>query len=109
MTEPQDQKILVFVNCSSLGEAEVIVKDLLQRRLIACGTVGTHAHSYYRWQEKKQESTEYPVVLKSSLRFFPDIEARVRALHSYEVPEILAVPVIAGTEAYLQWMDSNLG
>jgi len=108
MAGQPDQKILVFLTCSSLMEAETIVKHLLRQRLIACGQVGTHLHSYYRWQGNEQEATEYPVTLKTSLRCFAEVEQAVRRLHSYEVPEILAVPVVAGSQSYLLWMDENL-
>lgn len=108
MAENDERKILVYVTCSNLVEAEMIVKELLQRRLIACGTVGTHAHSYFRWEGRNAESTEYQVVLKSSMRCFSALEQEVRRMHSYDVPEILAVPVLAGSEPYLRWMEENL-
>lgn len=108
METQSDSKILVFLTCASLGEAETIVRHLLDQHLIACAQVGTHVRSYYRWQGRKQESTEYPVTLKASLACFDRIEQAVRRLHSYEVPEIVAVPIAAVSPTYLQWMNENL-
>lgn len=108
MATPSDPKILIFLTCASLVEAETIVRHLLEQRLIACAQVGTHVRSYYRWQGKEEESTEYPVTLKTSLACFERIEQVVRSLHSYDVPEIVAVPLAAVSLPYLQWMDENL-
>lgn len=109
MATPSDSKILVFLTCASLVEAELIVRQLLSQRLIACAQVGTHIRSYYHWRGKEEEATEYPVTLKTSMTCFEQIEQEVRRLHSYEVPEIVAVPLCAGSLPYLQWMDENLG
>lgn len=101
-------KILIFLTCASLVEAELIVRHLLSQRLIACAQVGTHVRSYYHWKGKEEEATEYPVTLKTSMACFERIEEEVRRLHSYEVPEIVAVPLCAGSLPYLQWIDSSL-
>ena len=108
MTTASDSKILVLLTCSSLVEAETIIRHLLSQRLIACAQVGTHVRSYYRWQGREEESTEYPVTLKTSTRCFDRLEQEVRRLHSYQVPEIVAVPMVAASQPYLQWMDENL-
>ncbi len=108
MDTAPDAKILVLLTCSSLVEAETIIRHLLNQRLIACAQVGTHVHSYYRWLGKEAESTEYPVTLKTSMICFDRVEQEVRRLHSYQVPEIVAVPFVAASQPYLQWMDENL-
>ena len=104
MPEP----ILLFTTCASLGEGEAIARRLLELRLVACATLGSHVHSYYVWQGERQEATEYPLALKTHREQLPAIEAEVRRLHSYEVPELIAVPIVAGSRAYLAWLADSL-
>lgn len=101
-------KILVFVTCSSLIEGETIARALIDKQLAACASVGARVRSYYVWKGERQEANEYPLTLKTTLDKFPELESEVRRLHSYEVPEIVAVRLEAGSNAYLQWIDENL-
>lgn len=100
--------ILIFITCASLGEGEAIARRLLDLRLIACATLGSHVHSYYSWKDERQESTEYPLLLKTHRDLLPAVEVEVRRLHSYELPELIAVPIVAGSEAYLGWLADSL-
>lgn len=102
------EPVLLFLTCASLGEGEAISRRLLELRLIACATLGSHVRSYYTWKGEKQETTEYPLVLKSHREHLPAIEAEVRRLHSYEVPELIAVPIVGGSADYLAWVAESL-
>lgn len=102
------EAIVVRTNCASLLEGETIAKHLLAARLVACATLGSHVHSYYVWKGQEQDATEYPLECKTLSDHYPAVEAAIRGLHSYENPEIIAVPVVAASEAYLQWIVGSL-
>jgi periplasmic divalent cation tolerance protein len=99
--------IVVLVTTVSKQEAENIVQQLLEKQLIACANI-TAVYSLFRWSGKIEKSEEYLVVMKSRKGLFEKLAETVKALHSYKVPEIIAVPVVEGSEAYLDWLDSCL-
>jgi periplasmic divalent cation tolerance protein len=101
-------KILVFVMCSSMIEGESIARALVDQRLAACGTVGARVRSYFAWKGERDEATEYPLVLKTRTDKFAALEAEVRRLHSYELPEIIAIAAEQGSARYLAWIDDVL-
>lgn len=100
--------IIVFVTCKDKNEAEKIAHTLLEEKLIACANFIAPVHSVFRWQGKVEQAEECLMVLKSRLDLFETLAEKLKGLHSYEVPEILAVPVVAGSEAYLAWMGEVL-
>lgn len=99
--------IVVLVTTVSKQEAENIVEKLLEKQLIACANI-TVVYSLFHWSGKTEKSEEYLIVMKSRKDLFEDLSETVKALHSYEIPEIIAVPVVEGSEAYLGWLDSCL-
>jgi periplasmic divalent cation tolerance protein len=102
-------KIVVLVTCGSLREAQTIARELVERRLAACGNVmGAPVRSIYRWKGKVESAKEFLLFLKSSRRRFAAMEAAVRELHSYDVPEIIALPLSMGSRAYLGWIAECL-
>jgi periplasmic divalent cation tolerance protein len=102
-------KIVVLVTCGSLREARTIARKLVERRLAACGNVvDAPVRSIYRWKGKVESAKEFLLILKSSRRRFSALEAAVQQLHSYDVPEIIALPVSAGSRAYLGWIAESL-
>ncbi len=103
----QKKYIVVLVTTVSKQEAENIVQQLLEKQLIACGNI-TAVYSLFHWSGKIEKAEEYLVVMKSRKDLFENLVKTVKALHSYEVPEIIAVPVVEGSEAYLGWLDSCL-
>jgi periplasmic divalent cation tolerance protein len=112
MAQDLDQKNLpqygiVFVTASSQPEAEAIAQALLQCRLAACVSL-TPIRSLYTWKGDVQDEAEWQLMIKTELQNFPQIEAKVRELHSYEVPEVIALPIVAGSEAYLSWISEQV-
>lgn len=101
-------KILVLTTCGSAEEAARIARSLLKLRLAACVAITPEIRSVYRWQGAIEESVEWSLAIKSRHDLFQTLSEEIRRLHSYETPEILALPVIAGGGEYLQWMDDAL-
>ena len=102
-------KIVVFSTASSAAEAEAIAQRLIEERLAACVNVVTGVRSFYRWKGKIENSPEWLLVIKSSRGRFEALRAALEKLHSYEVPEAIALPVVDGAANYLNWMDGELG
>ncbi len=100
--------IMVYVTCASKAEAEKIAQTLLGEHLIACANILGPVSSHFYWKEKIDSAEEFLMIMKSRVDLFAALEQRVRALHSYEVPEILAVPIVEGSSGYFDWMNSVL-
>jgi periplasmic divalent cation tolerance protein len=100
--------VIVFVTTKDKAEAEKIAQALLQEKLIACANVISPVKSCFHWLGKIDTAEECLVIMKSRASLFLEIERRVKALHSYEVPEVLALPIIAGSAGYLDWVDGVL-
>jgi periplasmic divalent cation tolerance protein len=101
--------IQVVTTTSTREEAERIAHRLVTRRLAACVQVGGPISSTYRWQGKLETALEWTCTIKTLRSHFPQVEAAIRELHSYDVPEVLAFPVTAGSAAYLAWLASQVG
>ena len=99
---------IVLVTVGNRQEAEKIVRVLLKERLIACGNIINNVSSLFWWQDKIEEEKEVLVIMKSHGRLFKKLSKRIMELHSYDVPEILTVPVVDGSQAYLDWMKAAL-
>jgi periplasmic divalent cation tolerance protein len=97
--------IVVLVTAESADEAARIGRALVDERLAACVNVVGPIRSIYRWQGAVEEATEHLLVVKARASDLAGLDARVRALHSYDVPEVLALPVTGGSAAYLAWLD----
>ena len=102
-------KIVVLSTASSAAEAEAIARRLVEERLAACVNVVTGVRSFYRWKGKIEKSPEWLLVIKSSRGRFEQLRAALEKLHSYDVPEVIALPVVEGTKNYLHWMEGELG
>jgi periplasmic divalent cation tolerance protein len=99
--------LVVLTTLASVDEARQFVRALLERRLIACGTLLPGGQSLYRWQGKVVEEQEVVVLLKTRAARLEALRAAFAELHPYKVPELLALPVEAGLEQYLQWIDGE--
>jgi len=99
--------ILILVTAGSETEAETIAKTLVEERLAACVNLVSPIRSIYRWEGKIADDREWLLVIKTQAAQFAAVEARVTALHSYQVPEVIALPIQAGAEAYLRWLQAE--
>ncbi len=100
--------LVVMMTAANRDEARSIARRLVEERLAACCTIAAEVESVYRWEGKVEEATETMVMIKTDREHFPELERRIRQLHSYDVPEIIALPVVAGSEAYLRWIGESL-
>ncbi|MDY7015302.1 MAG: divalent-cation tolerance protein CutA [Cyanobacteriota bacterium] len=98
---------IVLVTTSSREEGEAIASALLDARLAACISLSP-VHSIYTWQGQVNSDSEWQLTIKTDLTHFSALEAKIRECHSYEVPEIIALPIVAGSPAYLQWISENV-
>ena len=98
------QAIIVFVTCSSEEEALKIAHSLVEERLAACVNLISPVRSIYRWKGKIWDEREWLLMIKTRKERFEGLEKNVRSLHSYSVPEIIALPVVEGSSSYLKWL-----
>jgi len=104
---PHTDAIVVFTTVATEQEAVTLVRALLERRLIACGTLFPGARSLYRWQGKVADENEVVVMLKTRSARLDSLRSAFSELHPYKVPELLALPVEAGMEKYLEWINGE--
>ena len=102
-------KIVVLSTCATKKDAEKLARALLEERLAACVTVVPRVRSYYHWKGAIEETDEFLLVIKSSREMFAGISSALEKLHPYEVPEVLALPVVEGSANYLNWLQANVG
>ena len=100
--------IVVMATIASKQEAEKIVQRLLNERRIACANIIGPVSSLFHWCGKMEKDEEYLIFMKSHKDLFEKLAETVKALHSYEVPEILVLPIVEGSKAYLDWLGSCL-
>ncbi len=101
-------KIVVLTTCDSEMLAEQLARHLVEHRLAACVNILPKARSIYRWQEKMEDAGEWVLLIKSRRDLFAALRAEIQKLHTYEVPEVIAIPIVDGSEAYLGWLDGHL-
>lgn len=104
---PHSDAIVVFTTVSSEDEAVRLVRTLLERRLIACGTLVPGARSLYRWQGKIADEREILLLLKTRSARVEALQEAFTELHPYKVPELLALSVDTGLEKYLEWINTE--
>ena len=96
--------LLVMSSLPDQAAAQQLARTLIERRLAACVSVLAPCTSVYRWKDKVEEAIEVPVLIKTTAGRYAELESALRALHPYELPEIVAVPVLRGLPAYLDWV-----
>lgn len=101
-------KIVVLSTCSSQDEAEKLARSMVAQHLAGCVNVIPRVRSYYRWNGAIESADEYLLVMKSSRDRMPALLAALEKEHSYEVPEVLALPVVDGAANYLNWLQGSL-
>lgn len=100
------EQLVVWITAGSSEEAETIAQALVAELLAACVSIVPSVTSIYRWQGKVERDQEWLLMAKTRQDVLEDLVRRVQALHSYDVPEVLATPVVGGNAAYLRWIDS---
>ena len=101
-------KIVVLSTCGSAEEAARVARALVEKRLAACVNVVQGVRSVYRWKDAIEDEEETLLVIKTSRPLFEDLCAEIEHQHSYEVPEVIALQVVDGSERYLAWMNREL-
>jgi periplasmic divalent cation tolerance protein len=101
--------IVVFITCANKKEAKDIASGLIKNRLAACVNITGDLESFFWWRGKTDYAREILLIIKSKKQKLSRIIKLVKSMHSYTVPEIIAIPVIAGNESYLKWIDDSLG
>lgn len=101
-------KIVVLSTCATKKDAEKLARALLEERLAACVTVVPRIRSFYRWKDAIEVTDEFLLVIKSSRELFDALSSALEKTHTYEVPEVLALPVVEGAANYLNWLQANL-
>jgi periplasmic divalent cation tolerance protein len=103
------ERVMVFVTCKSSAEARRIGRAVVASRLAACANVlPGKIESFYRWRGKIERARETLLLLKTTRRRWPKLRDAIRRAHSYEVPEIVALPIVAGLAEYLGWIDESV-
>lgn len=102
------EQVVVLMTAGSQDEAGQIAQALVAETLAACVNVVPGVTSVYRWEGKIQHDQEWLLVAKSRRHLLDKLTRRVQALHSYDLPEIIALPLIGGSEAYLHWIDGQV-
>ena len=100
--------LVVFCTCGSPDEASRIANALVEERLAACVNIVPPIRSIYRWQGAVEQAAETLLLIKTTAERFPALRDRIQGLHSYEVPEIIAVPIYDGSAAYLSWLSGEV-
>ncbi|HEU4510991.1 MAG TPA: divalent-cation tolerance protein CutA [Pyrinomonadaceae bacterium] len=104
---PEDDAIVVFMTAASGEEATRLADMLVGAHLAACVQILPEMESVYRWEGKVERQSEVLLLAKTTQAKFANLEREVRALHSYETPEIVAVPITAGSAPYLEWLRTT--
>jgi periplasmic divalent cation tolerance protein len=105
---PDEDPIVVFLTAASGEEATRLADLLVGAHLAACVQILPEMESVYRWQGQIERQSEILLIAKTTRGKFTELEREVRALHSYETPEIVAVPIITGSQPYLDWLSESL-
>jgi periplasmic divalent cation tolerance protein len=98
------ESIAVLVTCGSEEESAKIANSLVEEGLAACVNIISPVRSIYRWGGKVCDEKEWVLIIKTQRKRFEELEKKVKSLHSYSVPEIIALPIVKGSQAYLKWL-----
>jgi len=100
-------KIVVFTTCGSEEEAHKLASILIEKHLAACVNITAPVTSVYRWKGAVEKASEWMLVIKTRRELFDALRVLLESAHSYELPEVLALPVVEGSPTYLAWVDSE--
>jgi periplasmic divalent cation tolerance protein len=100
--------VIIFCTCGTHDEALSIANSLIEARLVACVNVLPPVQSIYRWHDKVETAQEILLLIKTTQERFPVVRDRITQLHSYDTPEIIAMPVVDGSDKYLAWLRDQV-
>jgi len=100
--------LLVMTTCPDRASADTLAARLVETRLAACINILSPCQSVYHWKGAVERGEEIPLLIKTTAARYPEVEAAIRDLHPYELPEILALPVAAGFAPYLDWIGASV-
>lgn len=100
--------IVIFVTCLSKKEARYVANSLLKERLVACANIIDGVESFFWWKGKVDKSKESLIIIKTVMKNFGKIQKRIKKLHSYDVPEIIALEIGKGSSDYLNWISASV-
>lgn len=99
--------LIVITHAPNRDAALKIARALIERKLAACVNILAECTSVYRWQDRLETTAEIPLMIKTRAAIYDEVEAAIKSLHPYELPEIIAVPVERGLPAYLDWVNAE--
>lgn len=100
---------VVLVTCATLEEARTIARHVVEQKRAACVNIVTHAvESFYTWEGKLENASEYMLLIKTSEEHLAELQKEVTRLHSYDTPEFIALPIVSGSEKYLRWLEDSI-
>jgi len=108
MMNKYKDNIVVLVTTKDAVEASQLAKKLVEQKLVACASIIDKVKSVFWWKDKVEESREALLILKTNKKMFKILEEAIKLLHSYEVPEIIALPIILGNDQYLKWVNDSV-
>jgi periplasmic divalent cation tolerance protein len=100
---------LVLTTCANIGLAEALARALVEDRLAACVNILPSMQSVYRWKGQIESASEQLLVIKTRTIDYASVQRRIGELHSYELPEVIAIPIVGGLPAYLAWLEDPDG
>jgi periplasmic divalent cation tolerance protein len=106
---PSTEVIVVFITAPNEKEAAGIARSLVESKLAACVNIIKNIRSIYSWQGNIEDDSEVLMIVKTKKGLFSALSSRIRELHSYDVPEIIALPLIDGSEDYIKWLLDSTG
>jgi len=98
---------IVLVTCGSIAEARRIGRNVVEKKLAACANIVPGVESIYKWKGKVERAREVLVVIKTNANRLPELEREVKRTHSYDVPEFIVLPIVAGSRNYLAWLQES--
>jgi len=99
--------IVVLVTCGSEEEATKIANSLVEEGVAACVNIISPVRSIYRWEGKIWDEKEWVLIIKTQKKRFEELQKKVKSLHSYSVPEVIALPIVEGSAPYLKWLEET--
>jgi periplasmic divalent cation tolerance protein len=101
-------KVVILVTAATQEECRKIARHLVENQLAACVNITQPIESVYRWEGKVTQDQEFQLFIKSTRELFPEIKAAIGKLHSYQTPEIICLPIVDGSQSYLQWIAQSV-